>query len=83
MLKRLVLLDPRLFLNTFDIQEISYKFNQSVYYFKMYSFEKPILIPVVDGVILIELNIDYTNVSSGLMFIKANAQNYNSPKICF
>ena len=49
----------------------------------MYSFEKPILIPVVDGVILIKLNIDYTNVSSGLMFIKANAQNYNSPKICF
>ena len=33
----------------------------------------------VDGVISIELNIDWTNVSFGLMFIKTNVQNDYSP----
>jgi len=37
----------------------------------------------VDGVISIELSIDWTNVGFGLMFIKTNVQNDNSPKICF
>jgi len=47
------------------------------------TFEKLVLIFGVNGVILIELNINWTNVSFGLMFIKTNAQNNNSPKICF
>ena len=45
--------------------------------------EKPVLISGVDGVISIELNTDWTNVSFGLMFIKTNVQNDNSPKIGF
>ena len=52
----------------------------------MYSltFENPVLISGVDGVISIELNIDWTNVSFGLMFIKTlNVKNDNSPKIFF
>ena len=51
----------------------------------MYSltFEKPVLISGIDGVISIELNIDWTNVSFGSMFIKTNVQNDNSPNICF
>jgi len=51
----------------------------------MYSltYEKPVLISGVDGVTLIELIIDWTNVSFELMFIKTNVQNGNSPKICF
>jgi len=51
----------------------------------MYSltFEKLVLISGVDGVISIELNIDWTTVSFGLMFIKTNVQNDNSPKIYF
>ena len=51
----------------------------------MYSltYEKPLLISGVDGVISVELNIDWTNVSFGLIFIKTNVQNDKSPKICF
>ena len=51
----------------------------------MYSltFIKPVLISGDDGVISIELNIDRKNVSCGLMFIKTNVQNGNSPKISF
>ena len=37
----------------------------------------------IDGVISIELNIDWTNVSFGLMFVKTNVQKDNSSKICF
>jgi len=44
------------------------------------TFGKPVLI---SGIISIELNIDWTNVSFGLMFIKTNVQNKNSPKISF
>ena len=49
---------------------------------KMYSltFENPVLISGVDGVISNELNIDWTNVSFGLMFIKSNVQNDYSPQ---
>ena len=81
MLKLLVLLNPRLFLYTFDIQEWSLKFNQSAYYVKMCSltFEKPVFVSSVDdGVISIELNIDWTNVSFRLMFNKTIVQNDNS-----
>jgi len=35
----------------------------------------------LDGAISIELNIDWTNVSFGLMFFMTNVQNDNSPKI--
>ena len=35
----------------------------------------------VDGVISIELNIDWTNVSFGLMFIKTNVHNDYSPQM--
>ena len=51
----------------------------------MYSLtsEKPVLISGVNGFISIGLNIDWTNVSFGLMFIKTNVQNDNNPKICF
>ena len=45
------------------------------------TFEKPGFISGVDGVISIELNIDWTNVSFGLMFVKTNVQNDNSPKM--
>ena len=49
----------------------------------MYSltFEKPVFISGIDGVISIDLNIDWTNVSFGLMFIKANIQNDYSPQM--
>jgi len=76
MLKFLVLLNPRFFKNAFDIQERSLKFNQSATasHVKMYSltFETTVLISDVDGVMSIELTIDLTNVSFGLMFIKTN-----------
>jgi len=51
----------------------------------MYSltFEKPVVISGVDGVISIELNINWTNESFGLLFIKTNVQNDKYPKICF
>jgi len=51
----------------------------------MYSltFEKPVLISGVDGITLGELNIDWTNVSFGLMFFKTNVQNDNCPNIFF
>ena len=51
----------------------------------MYSlnFENPVLISGVDGVMSIELNIDLTNVSLGLMFTKTNVQNDSSRKMCF
>ena len=67
------------------IKERSKKFNQSVCHVKIYSltFEKLVLISGVDGVISIELNIDWTNVSFGLMFIKTKVQNNNSPQILF
>ena len=83
MLKLLVLLNPRLFLKAFDIQQRSSKFNQSACHVKMYSlnFENPDLISGVDGVISIELNIDLNTVSFKLMFIKTNVQNDNSPKM--
>ena len=79
------MLKPRLFLNAFNIQERSQKFNQSASHVKMYSltFENPVLISGVDGVISIELNIDWTNVSFGLMFKTLNVKNDNSPKIFF
>ena len=50
----------------------------------MYSitFEKPVLISGVDGVISIELNIDWTHLSFGFIFIETNGQKDNSPKIC-
>ena len=50
----------------------------------MYSlnFENPVLISGVDGVMSIELNIDLTNVSLGLMFTKTNVQNDSSRKMC-
>ena len=66
------------------IQERSKKFNQLACLVKMYSlnFENPVLISGVDGVISIELNIDLTNVSLGLMFTKTNVQNDNSRKMC-
>ena len=41
------------------------------------------MISGVDGVISIELNIDWTNVSFGLMFTKINVQYDKSPKISF
>ena len=46
----------------------------------MYSltFENPVLISGVDGVISIELNIDWTNVRFELMFTKTNVQNDNN-----
>ena len=49
------------------------------------SFEEPVLISGVEviGGISIELNIDLTTVSWGLMFIKTNVQKDNSHKICF
>ena len=52
MLKLLVLLNPRLFLNALDIQERRLKFNQSACHVKMYSltFKKPVFISGVDGV---------------------------------
>ena len=51
----------------------------------MYSltFEKPVFVSGVDGVISIELNIDWKNVSFGLMFMKTNVQNDNSPKMWY
>ena len=49
----------------------------------MLTFENSVLISGVNGVISIELNIDWTNVSFGLMSIKAKVQNDNSLKICF
>ena len=58
MLKLLVLLNPRLCQYAFDIQERSLKFNQSVCHVEMHSFENPVFISGVDGVISIELNID-------------------------
>ena len=45
------------------------------------TFEIPVFVSGVNGVISIELNIDWTNVSCGLMFIKTNVQNDNSPKM--
>ena len=45
-------------------------------------WKKPVVISGGDGVISIELKIDWTNVSFGLMFVKTNVQNGNSPKIC-
>ena len=45
------------------------------------ALEKPVFISGVDGVISIELHIDWTNISFGLMFIKTNVQNDNSPKM--
>ena len=48
----------------------------------MYSltFEKPVMISGVDGVISIELNIGWTNVSFGCwMLIKTNVQKDYSP----
>jgi len=61
------------------------KFNQPACHVKMYSltFEKPVLISGLNGVISIELNIDWTDVSFGLMFIKTKYQNDNSLKKCF
>ena len=65
----------------FHFQERSLKFNQSVCHVKMRSltFEKPVFIffhiSGVDGVISIELNIDWMNISFGLKFIKTNVQN--------
>ena len=51
----------------------------------MYSltFEKPVLNSGVDGVISIELNIDWTNVSFELMFIKTNVQNDNNAQTMY
>ena len=88
MLRLLVLLNPRLLKYTFDIQEKSLKFNQSVYHVQIYSltFKKPVFYSGVNGIISIELNIDYTNISFGLMFVKTNVQNYivlKCAKICF
>ena len=45
------------------------------------TFEKPVFIPGVDSVISIELNIDWTKVSFGLMFIKTNVQNDYNPQM--
>ena len=61
MLKLLVLLNQRLCLYAFDIQERSKKFNQSTYHVKMSSltFETLVLSSGVDGVMSIELNIDF------------------------
>ena len=49
----------------------------------MYSltFEKIGFFSGVNGVISIELNIDKTNISFRLMFVKTNVQNDNSPKM--
>ena len=47
------------------------------------TFEKPVLFSGVDGIISNELNIDWTNISFGLILIKTNVQNDNSPQICF
>ena len=65
------------------MQKRSLKFNQSAYHVKMYSltFEKTVFISGFDGVISIELNIDWTNVNFGLMFIKTKVQNDNNPKM--
>ena len=51
----------------------------------MYSltFKKPVLISGVDGVISIELNIDWTNVSLGIKCIETNVQNDNILKYVF
>ena len=84
MLKLLVLLNSRLFKYSFDIQERSLKLNQSACHVKMYSLtfkKKLVFISGVDGVISIELNIDWTNVSFGFMFINSNVKNDNSPKM--
>ena len=56
-LKLLVLLNPSLSYNTFDIQEKSKKFNQSACQVNI-TFKNPVFISGVDGVISIELNID-------------------------
>ena len=45
------------------------------------TFENRFLIFPHCGVIYIELNIDWTSVSFGLMFIKINVQNDFSPKM--
>ena len=46
------------------------------------TFEKPVFVSGVDaGVLSIELNINWTNVSFGLMFIKTNVQNDFSPQM--
>ena len=48
------------------------------------TFEKPGPVWISgDVVILIELNIDWMNISFGLILIKTNIKNDNSPKICF
>ena len=54
------------------------KVNQSVSQVKMLSltFEKLVLISGVDGVISIELNIYWTNVSFGLMVFMTNVLKY-------
>ena len=54
------------------------KVNQSVSQFKMLSltFEKLVLISGVDGVTSIEINIDWTNVSFGLMVFMTNVLKY-------
>ena len=54
------MLKPRLFLNAFNIQELSQNFNLSESDVKMYSltFVNPVLISSVDGVISIEMNIN-------------------------
>ena len=69
-------------IRVFDIQERSLKFNQSVCHVKMYflTFEKPVFISGVDGVISIWTK-HRLNVSFGLIFIKTNVQNDNSPKM--
>ena len=66
-----------------DIQERSLKLNQSAYHVKMCSltFEKTVFFSGVNGVISIELNIDWTNVSFGLIFFKTNVLNYKIPKM--
>ena len=78
---------PEIRLIRIHIQEKSLKFNKSACNVKMRSltFEKPIFyflrISSVDGVISVELNIDWTNVSFGLMYIKTDVQNDYGPQI--
>ena len=47
----------------------------------IFSFFLFLRISCADGVISIELMIDWTNVSFGLMFIKTNVQNGYSPQM--
>ena len=60
-------------LDLLNLQERILKFNQSANHVKMCSwiFEKPVFtITGVDGVISVELNIDWMNIRFGLIFIK-------------